>query len=86
MAGEIQRITVPQVDWDEFVEKAKAIYEQLKPQLLPHYKGWFIAIDPETGDYELGKTTMEARQKLQERHPNKVFYLMRVGYRAAGRL
>ena len=31
MAKEIERIVVPQIDWDEFVEKAKAIYEQLKP-------------------------------------------------------
>ena len=36
MAKEVERITVPQIDWDEFIEKAKAVYEQLKPQLLPN--------------------------------------------------
>ncbi|MFA0782320.1 hypothetical protein [Fervidibacter sacchari] len=56
MAKEVERITVPQIDWDEFIEKAKAVYEQLKPQLLPQYKDWFIATDPETVDYALGKT------------------------------
>jgi hypothetical protein len=50
------------------------------------YKGWFIAIDPETGDYALGKTDWEADRALRERHPGKVFYMMRVGYRAAGKL
>jgi hypothetical protein len=29
---------------------------------------------------------MEANQALRARHPGKVFYLMRVGYRAAGKL
>ncbi|MFA0767263.1 MAG: hypothetical protein OXFUSZZB_000591 [Candidatus Fervidibacter sp.] len=86
MAKEIERITVPQIDWDEFVEKAKAVYEQLKPQLLPQYKGWMIAIEPESGDYALGKTMTEARIALQQRHPGKVFFFLRVGYRAAGRL
>jgi hypothetical protein len=66
MAKEVERITVPQIDWDEFVEKAKAVYEQLKPQL--------------------GKTMTEARIALQQRHPGKVFFFIRVGYRTAGRL
>ncbi len=86
MAKEIERIVVPQIDWDEFVEKAKAVYEQLKPQLLPQYKGWMIAIEPESGDYALGKTMTEARIALQQRHPGKVFFFIRVGYRTAGRL
>jgi hypothetical protein len=86
MAKEVERITVPQIDWDEFIEKAKAVYEQLKPQLLPQYKGLVIAIEPERGDYELGKTTMEAGAKLRKRHPGKVFFFARVGYRTLGRL
>ncbi len=86
MAKEIERITVHQIDWDEFVEKAKAVYEQLKPQLLPQYKGWMIAIEPESGDYALGRTTTQARLALQQRHPGKVFFIMRVGYKAAGKL
>ncbi|MCX7967010.1 MAG: hypothetical protein N3B10_00815 [Armatimonadetes bacterium] len=86
MAKEIERIVVHQIDWDEFVEKAKAVYEQLKPQLLPQYKGMMIAIEPESGDFALGKTMTEARIELQKRHPDKVFFFMRVGYRTAGRL
>ncbi|MCS7264060.1 MAG: hypothetical protein NZ805_04425 [Armatimonadetes bacterium] len=86
MAKEVERIVVHQIDWDEFVEKAKAVYEQLKPQLLPQCKGMVIAIEPETGDYELGKTTMEAGGKLRQRHPGKIFFFTRVGYRTLGRL
>ncbi len=86
MAKEVQRLNIPQVDWNEFAEKGRAVYERLKEQLLPQYKGWFIAIDPETGDYALGRDPTEANQALRKRHPSKVFYLMRVGYRAAGKL
>ncbi len=86
MAKQVERIAVPQIDWDEFVEKAKSVYEQIKPHLLPQYKGWMIAIEPVSGDFALGKTMTEARIELQKRHPGKVFFFMRVGYRTAGRL
>ncbi len=86
MADELLTTHVPQIDWHEFAEKGRAIYEQLKDQLLPQYKGWFIAIDPDTGDYALGRTDIEADQAMKARHPGKVFYLMRLGYRAAGKL
>ncbi|MCX7967012.1 MAG: hypothetical protein N3B10_00825 [Armatimonadetes bacterium] len=86
MAKEVERLNIPQIDWNEFAEKGRAIYERVKDQLMPQYKGWFIAIDPETGDYALGKTDWDADRALRERHPGKVFYLMRVGYRAAGKL
>ncbi|MCS7264058.1 MAG: hypothetical protein NZ805_04415 [Armatimonadetes bacterium] len=86
MAKEVERLNIPQIDWNEFAEKGRAVYERVKDQLMPQYKGWFIAIDPETGDYALGKDPTEANHALRQRHPGKVFYLMRVGYRAAGRL
>jgi hypothetical protein len=44
--AELQKLNIPQIDWNEFAEKGRAIYERLKDQLLPQYKGWFIAIDP----------------------------------------
>jgi len=66
MAKEVERITVPQIDWDEFVEKAKAVYEQLKPQLLPQYKGLVIAIEPESGDYEVGQDDDGSGSKVEE--------------------
>jgi hypothetical protein len=84
--AELQKLNIPQIDWNKFAEKGRAIYERLKDQLLPQYKGCFIAIDLETGDYALGKDPMEANQTLRARHPGKIFYLMRVGYRAAGKL
>jgi hypothetical protein len=38
--AELQKLNIPQIDWNEFAEKGRAIYERLKDQLLPQYKGW----------------------------------------------
>jgi len=40
----------------------------------------------ESGDYALGKSTLDALDKAEARHPDSVFYIMRVGYRTAGRI
>lgn len=63
--------------------KAEAIYRRkLKPKLERRYKGRIVAIDADSGDYFLGKTVLEAMEKGRKKHPNKIFYAIRIGYRA----
>lgn len=51
----------------------------VKVHSLKGEKGKIAAIDPETGEYFLGKTLLEAVAKGREKHPGKVFYTVRVG-------
>ncbi|MCK4330339.1 hypothetical protein KAX02_10900 [candidate division WOR-3 bacterium] len=43
-------------------------------------KGIIAVIEPETGDYFLGKTLTEALKKAKRDYPGKVFYSIRIGY------
>jgi hypothetical protein len=43
-------------------------------------KGTVAVIEPETGDYFLGKTLTEALKKAKGKYPGKVFYSIRIGY------
>jgi len=43
-------------------------------------KGAIAVIEPETGEYFLGKTLTEALQKARKRYPGKIFYSIRIGY------
>ena len=45
------------------------------------HKGKIVAIEPESGDYFIGVTTMEALRKARNRHPGKAFVFKRIGYR-----
>jgi len=47
---------------------------------LKEKKGTIAVIEPETGEYFLGKTLTEAIKKAKEKHPGKVFYSIRIGY------
>src|SRR3989344_4756588 len=69
-------------DMDQGWKKAKEIYEMAKPHLEGRL--WeLMAIDIESGDYFLGKTTSEAHELAAKKHPDKIFYILRVGARAA---
>lgn len=65
-------------------ERGLVLYEnKLKGLLEPEHKGRFVAIEPDTESYFLGKTGTEAILKARAALPDKLFYLMRVGYPTA---
>ncbi len=69
-----------QINREEFGSKGDRIYEKIKPLLEPEYEGKIVAIEVESGDYFLGETVIRAGQKAKEKHPDKVFYFVRIGY------
>lgn len=69
---------------NEFVRRAEAFYAaKLKAVLEPAHLNEFVAIDPETGDYYLGKTFNEAMQAARKVHPHRLTHAMRIGHTAA---
>ena len=44
--------------------------------------GEVVAIEIESGHYFIAKSAVEAVKKGKTRHPNKIFYLKRIGYKA----
>lgn len=56
--------------------------EKLKQILEPEHNGEFVSIEPESGQYFLGKTDGEALYKGNQAFPDKMLYLLRVGFQA----
>jgi hypothetical protein len=69
---------------EEFARRGDALYEnEIRPHLKDDDKGKFLAIDIETGAYELDTDEMEVCDRLRARIPDAQIWMMRVGYRAA---
>jgi hypothetical protein len=68
------------VDKDEIIDKGERIYAAIRSELEPEHKGDIAAIEPESGDYFLGKSVIEAIDKAREKYPDKVFHVVRIGY------
>ena len=74
----------PHHDTHEIVQRGQEIYErQIRDKVLTEHRGKFLVVDTETGDYEIDKEDVTALKRLRARHPDAVFYILRIGYRAA---
>ncbi|MFQ6043497.1 MAG: hypothetical protein ACE5PV_21795 [Candidatus Poribacteria bacterium] len=68
---------------NELVAQGQKVYETLlRKKLEPEHKGEVVAIEVESCDYFLGKSLVEAAKKARLKHPDKLFYFAKVGYRA----
>lgn len=67
---------------EEFAQRGDAIYEQkILPHLKPSDKGKYVAIDIETGEYEISKSQRKACDRLDARIPDAQTWLVKVGSR-----
>jgi hypothetical protein len=67
---------------DEFAQRGDEIYDQhVRPRLAPGDDGKFVAIDIESGQYELDEDELAACDRLRERLPDAQIWLVRVGSR-----
>lgn len=66
----------------EKVAEEGALYyaEHLRSVLEPEHTGRFVAIEPQTGRYFLGRNGSEALVSAHRAMPDSLFYLRRVGF------
>lgn len=71
---------------EELERLGKIRYEKIRGELEAHHHGGFVMIEVDSGDYFVGSTPQAALDHAQAAHPGKVFYLIRIGYKAAHKL
>ncbi|HUE74127.1 MAG TPA: hypothetical protein VMP01_24815 [Pirellulaceae bacterium] len=65
-------------------QQAERLYDQqLRRQLEISHPNAFIAIEPDSGDYFLGRTLSEAVGAARQQHPDRLVHAMRIGHPAA---
>ena len=71
----------------EVVRRGREIYARiLRSRLEPQHDGQFVAIEVDSGDYEVADEALDAARELSLRHPDAVPFIHRVGYPAAYKL
>jgi hypothetical protein len=64
----------------ELIERSQKIYEErYKAELERTHPNYFVAIEPESGDYFLGRTLSEAAAAQDSVHPDRRAAVLRVG-------
>ncbi len=77
-------MTQPIHNKEDTAERGDAIYEQqIRAAVETEVNiGKIIAIDIETGDYEIDADLLKAGRRLKARHPDSVAWAKRIGYDA----
>ena len=76
----------PRYSKEEFAQRGDLIYQtQIRPQVEADNHGKIVAIDIETGDFEVANSPMLAVDQLYERKPDAQPWVIRIGHRAVFR-
>ena len=76
----------PRYSKEEFARRGQEIYEsQVQSQVEQNNQGKIVAIDIETGTFEVDDTPMVAVDRLYERQPDAQPWVIRIGHRAVFR-
>ena len=67
----------------DIAEKGDKIYERIKHGYESDSNDKFLAIDVESEDTYLGDSTAEAVENARSAHPNKIFYVVKIGSSAS---
>ena len=66
---------------EEIGKRATEIYKRsIRSQVEPEFNGKIIAIDVDTGEYEIDEDILSSTKRLKERCPNGTFFALRVGF------
>ena len=77
----------PRYSREEFAQRGEDMYARaVRPHLQASDDGKFVAIDIETGAYEVDRDDFTATERLLARRPDAQIWLVRAGRRAAYRI
>lgn len=71
----------------DIIRRGEALYEeQIRAHVESENRGKFLALDVDTGDYEIDSSELAALDRLEARNPNAILYLLRIGHPGAYRI
>jgi peptide subunit release factor RF-3 len=80
------KVRQPRYSKEEFAQRGNELYEtQVRSQVEEENYGKIVAIDIETGAFEVADTPISATDRLYERLPDAQPWVIRIGHRAVYR-
>ncbi|MEH2408103.1 hypothetical protein [Nostoc sp.] len=80
----------PQIQWTQeqkaqwkaehkaFKERCQPIFDQVQQSLIKTYYNWYMAVEPESGEYFINKNALGVAHKAHEKYPNARLHVFRI--------
>ena len=61
-----------------FHQRSKVIFDQVQPELIKTHYNWYMAVEPDSGDYFIDRDVEVATQMARQKHPNVIPFVFRI--------
>lgn len=80
----------PEIQWSEerkaqwqaeskaFRQRCEVIFKRVQPELIKTHYNWYIAVEPESGDYFIDRDELAAVKMSRNTHPNAPVFIFRI--------
>ncbi|MGI8978367.1 MAG: hypothetical protein ACR2FY_03990 [Pirellulaceae bacterium] len=75
----------PRYTKEEHARLGAEVYERIRSQVESANQGRIVAIDVETGEFEVADQTLEAAERLLARCPDAQIWFVRIGHQGVHR-
>lgn len=67
-----------EAEGEEFYQRCKPIFDKVKAELIDTHYNWFVAVEPDSGEYFVDKDLEVASRVCRDKHPDKIHYAFRI--------
>lgn len=79
---EIQWTEEQQAQWREereaFYLRSKPIFDKVQPELIKTHYNWYMAIEPDSGEYFIDKDSVEVAHIAHQKYPGARLQVLRI--------
>ncbi|MEG4530802.1 hypothetical protein [Microcoleus sp. D2_18a_D3] len=80
----------PEIQWSEekkaqwraervaFYQRCKPIFDRLKPELIKTHYNWYMAVEPDSGEYFIDQDDMQVANIAHEKYPKAKLHVFRL--------
>ncbi|KAF3888967.1 MULTISPECIES: hypothetical protein [Nostocales] len=74
----LEEVTKRKAEDEIFYQRCWSIFERVRSELIEQYSGWYIAVEPDSGDYFIDEDKETATKKACQKHPNSIHFMFRL--------
>ncbi|BAZ47422.1 hypothetical protein NIES4103_00230 [Nostoc sp. NIES-4103] len=79
---EIQWTEEQKVQWkaerEAFKKRCQAIFTQVQPQFIKTHYNWYMAVEPESGEYFINEDALVVAHQAHEKYPNARLHVFQI--------
>lgn len=74
-----EQITIKRAERSDFYQRSKEIFDSVKREYIDTHYGWYMVVEPDSGDYFVDQDEEAVMQQVRVMHPGTVrLFLFRI--------